>query len=449
MKELLNKTKIFLKTFLQQLYITVQLFSVNGLPNHAAACAYGLLLSIAPLLLLIAFILSFAFKASQTTIIDLIGDISILEGILNEDWFSSDFFTFSKPGISGIVTAVSIIWSGRILSLSMQRGLKITFPGNKARNPITDTLIILVIEAVVLFIILTIIISSRAAMWLLRELDFFPNISIIRTITSQIGMEVFSVLALWLFTFIAYLLIPINRPRKLSAFKGAFLCILVYFCIRFILDFILDITKYNFLYGTLGSLIVLLVNVYFFFNFFLLGAQFAYVTDSFDALLFTKLKQINDSVSKESGQNKFTPDRAWLQLMHKLFFPIEGGMKKYLRHYEKGSVIFSQGDSGNDVFYLLDGEVEFLLSGLKHGSSVDILKAGSFFGEMGHLLSEKRSATIRAKTDVSVFVLPPPLFDTVLKYDNSLDRNIMEQISRRLKITNEAIYKLGQNTAPD
>jgi len=440
MRAMLKKSKISVKTFLQQLYITVQLYSGNGLANHAAACAYGFLLSMAPILLLIAFILFFTLKASPMAITGLIGNISILEGIFDEEWFINDYFIIVRPGLSGVISAVSVIWAGMILSISMQRGLKITFPGGKVRNPIVNTLVILFIEAVVLIIILAAIFSSRTAIWLYRELNFLPNISI----TSRIGMRVFSVLALWFLAFFAYSFIPANHPRKLSALKGAFLYALVYSCIAFILDYILNISRYNFLYGTLGSLVVLLINVYFFFNFFLLGAQFVYVTDSFDALVFTKLRQINNAAVKEAEPKRSAPKRVMPWLTHKLFFPIDGGMKRYLRHYEMGGVIFSQGDSGDDIFYLLDGEVEIFLSALQDDGSADVIKAGSFFGEMGHLLSEERNATIRAKTDVSVFVLPPSLFDTVLKYDSSLDMDIIEHISRRLKSTDEAISKLRQ-----
>lgn len=291
MKDILIKIKNHIKTFLRQLYFTFQLFSENGLANHAAACAYGFFLSMAPILLLIAFILFFTFRTSQSAIIGLIDNISILEGILNEEWFDSDFFSLSKPGVSGVITAVSIIWAGRLLSLSMQRGLKVIFPGEKTRNFITDTLVIFVLEIVIIIIILAAIFSSRTAMWLFKEIDFLPNKSILRVATSQTGMKIFSILALWVFTFFAFLFIPVNRPRKLSAFKGAFLFIFVYSCVKLILDYILDLSKYNFLYGTLGSLVVLLVNVYFFFNFFLFGAQFAYVEDSFDALVSDKLSQ--------------------------------------------------------------------------------------------------------------------------------------------------------------
>ena len=445
MKSIFLKLKISVKSFLQRLIITVQLYYRNGLANHSAACAYGFLLSMAPILLLIAFILSFTFKASPATINALLADIPVLESLFNEDWLVSDFFTLSKPGISGIVFAVGIIWAGRILSLSVQRGLKIIFPGNRGRNPVTNTFITLAIETVVLIIILAAIFSSRTALWLYRTFHFLPDLSILRFFTSKAGIRFSLFFILGLFSFLAYLLVPVNYPRKLSAVQGAVLCTFAYSGISLFFDFILDISRYNFLYGTLGGMVVILVNVFFFFSFFLLGAQFAFVTDFYDALFFTKLRQITVISEKEK---KFSPKRVSSRLLYKLYFPYDGKMTRYLRFYEKGRVIFSQGDTGEDIYYLLDGEVEVLLSTSQDdchpqdGYSADVIKAGAFFGEMGPLLSEERSATIRAKTDVSVFVLPPSLFDAVLKYDTNLDRNLIEHISRRLKNANDKLAAL-------
>jgi len=442
MKSAFVKFKIFVKAFLQRVFITVQLYNENGLANHAAACAYGFLFSMAPILLLIAFILFFILKTSPTAITSLLAGIPILENLFNKEWLISDFFTQSKLGISGIVSAISIIWAGRILSLSMQRGLKIIFPGERVRNPAVDIFVTLAIEAVVIIIILIAILSSRAAMWLYRLFDFLPEISLLLFVASHAGTRLSSIFLLWLFSFLAYLFVPVNRPRKLSALQGAFICTIAYSCIFLFLEFILNISNYNFLYGTLGSLVILLVNVYFFFNFFLMGAQFAFVTDSFDTLFFSKLRQITVIPEGKTETKKNTLESVFSRLMYKLYYPHNSRMTRYLRCFEKGTIIFKQGDAGREIYYLLDGEVEVLLSASQDANPVSVIKAGSFFGEMGHLLSEERSAAIRAKTDVSVFALPPHLFNTVLKYDTNLNRDIIEHISHRLKNSNDRMSGL-------
>jgi len=436
------KCRILAKAFFQRLFISVQLYNGNGLANHAAACSYGFLLSMAPILLSIAFILTFALKASPAAIMALLDDIPVLENLFNKEWLNSDFFTFSKPGISGVVSAVGIIWAGRILSLSMQRGLKVIFPGEKGRNPVADIIVTLTIEAVVLIIILTVVLGSRAAMWIYRRFDFIPGISLLLFITSHAWLRVSSVFLLWLFSFLAYLFVPVNRPRKLSALQGALICTIAYSCVALFLEFILNISRYNFLYGALGSLVVLLVNVFFFFNFFFMGAQFAFAADSFEPLFFSKLRQLVVVPAEEAKTKKSAADRIISRLLYKLFYPHNGRMTRYLRCFEKGMIIFRQKDSGDDIYYLLEGQVEVLPSASQDSAAAGLINAGSFFGEKGHLLSEERTATIRAKTDVSVFVLPPHLFDAVLKFDTGLDRDIIAHITRRLKNSNDRIAAL-------
>jgi membrane protein len=270
----------------------------------------------------------------------------------------------------------------------------------------------------------------------------------------KIGNRIFPISALGIASFLTYLLVPANSPCKLSAFQGALLFALCLFGVNITFTLILNHANYNLLYGTLGNLILLLVNVYFFFLFFFIGAQFAYVTDTFDALLFSKIRQTR--IPAKMIDNSIPVKTPWdIKLMRKIFNPFEGNLKKYLHFYKKGEVIILKGDVGDDVFYIIDGEAEILLSpdvnetdNLQNSIndknySAGVLEAGSFFGEMGYLLSEERCATIKAKTDISVYALPHLLFDSILKYDTNIDIEIIEHMSRRLKDTTKHITSAG------
>jgi CRP-like cAMP-binding protein len=129
----------------------------------------------------------------------------------------------------------------------------------------------------------------------------------------------------------------------------------------------------------------------------------------------------------------------------KLFFKVDGRLKKYQRFFHSGEIIFSHEDKGEEIFYMLEGETEVLISSSNSDYSAETLAAGSFFGEMSYLLSEGRSATIRAKTDVSTLALPPRIFEEVLKYDTSLNRTIIEHLTRRIKKGNDQIAALSAN----
>lgn len=78
-------------------------------------------------------------------------------------------------------------------------------------------------------------------------------------------------------------------------------------------------------------------------------------------------------------------------------------------NFKAGEVVFNQGDKPTGMYVIRSGEV----SVERDGKQITILKAGDFFGVMGLILHEKRSATIRAVTDISTDYLSIETFEEV------------------------------------
>ncbi|MCG6881284.1 MAG: cyclic nucleotide-binding domain-containing protein, partial [Deltaproteobacteria bacterium] len=72
-------------------------------------------------------------------------------------------------------------------------------------------------------------------------------------------------------------------------------------------------------------------------------------------------------------------------------------MKKYLVSYQTGETLFFEGDDTQDIYVLVSGRLD-ILKGTK--KIAEIIKEGAVFGEMSFLLGEKRTATVKAMTDV-------------------------------------------------
>ena len=66
--------------------------------------------------------------------------------------------------------------------------------------------------------------------------------------------------------------------------------------------------------------------------------------------------------------------------------------------FKKDEYIIREGEDDNSFYILLSG----IVSVEKNGKSVDYLQEGNCFGEMGYLTREKRTANVRANTDVSL-----------------------------------------------
>jgi membrane protein len=430
----LLQIKIAGKTLLQRLFITMQFAGENGLANHAAACAYGFLLSAAPLLLIASFLIFHAFQVSTHSIVTLIKNIPFLEIAVDEQWMADNFHSIMLPGLSGLAAILSFIWAGRLLAVSLQRGLKIIFTGTSKRNPLFTSLIILAVELPALFLSLAVILSSRTALRLYETINFIPRTELLIFFTSKQGYFISTVITLWFVTYCAYRLIPANPPSRISALCGGMFCIISYKIISMALTILLGQSMYNLLYGTLGNLIALLINVYFFFLFFLTGGQLAYVSDYFDSFLFIKMRQARIKMAQKSRVKFFSASNA----INRLFLSVEGSLQKYYRFHKKGETIFFEKDKSDKIYYILDGEVETLvLSAQNSYTRTGILGADSFFGEMGYLLSEDRSATIRAMTDVRALAFPPRVFEEILRHDASLDRALIENLYRIIKQKNK------------
>lgn len=63
--------------------------------------------------------------------------------------------------------------------------------------------------------------------------------------------------------------------------------------------------------------------------------------------------------------------------------------------YRAGEVVFTQGDSGNCMYVVADGEVEIAVA----GRPVNVLGREAIFGELALIKHEPRSATVTALTD--------------------------------------------------
>lgn len=81
-------------------------------------------------------------------------------------------------------------------------------------------------------------------------------------------------------------------------------------------------------------------------------------------------------------------------------------MSKYVKAFEKGDIIFREGDAGDSMYYIGGGANEEVGIYSGYGTDAQVLlgkfSTGDFIGEMGFIGKEDRSATAVALTDVIV-----------------------------------------------
>ncbi len=110
--------------------------------------------------------------------------------------------------------------------------------------------------------------------------------------------------------------------------------------------------------------------------------------------------------------------------------------------FKKGDTIFSEGDSGESLFIIVDGTVEIALdleSDSKERAELREFSSGEYFGEMALIDDKPRSASAVAVTDVKMFCLDKNDFQAIcVKYPKILN-NLVKTMSFRLRTTNDQV----------
>jgi NADH dehydrogenase len=104
-------------------------------------------------------------------------------------------------------------------------------------------------------------------------------------------------------------------------------------------------------------------------------------------------------------------------LLHLLFPPelaqtkvaTESGIRN--QHFEPGDIIFQQGDLGDSVYVIEEGECEVLREQKGEQELLSTLRPGEYFGEMALLSDKTRNATIRTRTVMNVLIIPKADFN--------------------------------------
>lgn len=113
------------------------------------------------------------------------------------------------------------------------------------------------------------------------------------------------------------------------------------------------------------------------------------------------------------------------------------------RECSEGSVILTQDETGDSMFLILGGRVRIVLIG-EDGREVLLttLKSGDFFGEMSLLDGQPRSASVIADAPAQLLILERDAFLDQLRKSPDIALQIMGEMSRRLRQTDEKIQDL-------
>ena len=122
-----------------------------------------------------------------------------------------------------------------------------------------------------------------------------------------------------------------------------------------------------------------------------------------------------------------------------------------VRSHEAEAVLFKEGDAGDGLFIIIEGNVRISKQGPTGEEALAILEAHAFFGEMALIDQSKRAAAAIANTPITLFFVPLLPLQELIEAHPPIAIKILyalcEVLAQRLRETNEhymSIFTIAQ-----
>jgi CRP-like cAMP-binding protein len=116
---------------------------------------------------------------------------------------------------------------------------------------------------------------------------------------------------------------------------------------------------------------------------------------------------------------------------------------RFLKHFSKGTVLFNEGDEGEDMYFIRSGKVA-IKKRVPHGEVVvAALEKGDFFGEMAVLERIPRTAGAEMVEEGDLIVIGSDVLADMLKEHPEIAVRMLRKYSLRLRETTRQIEELS------
>ncbi|MBI4495570.1 MAG: cyclic nucleotide-binding domain-containing protein [Deltaproteobacteria bacterium] len=116
---------------------------------------------------------------------------------------------------------------------------------------------------------------------------------------------------------------------------------------------------------------------------------------------------------------------------------------KFGRLFPQGTVLFREGDPGQEMFIIQKGKVRVKKKVGPGEQVLAELSAGEFFGEMALLLGLDRSATVETVEDSKILVIRPETFEALLKSNIEIAIKMLKKMAGRLRALDERLDQVA------
>ena len=418
----MNGPKAYLKKvfsrFGQMLYLTISNFSKNAMWESASACAFGFIFSFIPVTMIIFTVLVgilriypniYNFIVSFTEQFDSVVKITpVLDKMLEIRSFSS----------FNIFLAVWIVWMARKLFNSIIIAMNKVFRSVSRRKSWFNQILTFIVEFSITLIIAVVIIAAfifaqiMSLPFFQMILDRFPLLE--KQSSSNLATLVLYFI-LFISTVIAYRIIPGTKPLIRRCTFYAALSTVSFFIVSHFLNMFMNVTNYNAVYGTISSLVVLMMKVYMFFIIFLFCAQMIYVSQFFKTLMRSEIYQLPPSGTKGIG--------AYLRRF--LFInPSQIQTEQNTVKLQPGDTLYKKDEKVSRVFYLKSGAIS---EASEQGFT--LRSQGCFLGDVQCILNQTYQADAQALAECELISFTSEEFMQIIEKSHHAARKAISKIS--------------------
>lgn len=395
----------------------------DGSLNQAAAIALYALLSIVPLFVLSVLAAGW-FLGANRDIQERI--IEIIKGF--HPYFSGDLLAQlgkidDKSRLLGWIGIVSLIWFSSMIFGALETALNITFRCKGHRNFLLSKLLMFSMIPMGWVTGLTSVLLTYVATLISSQVPVtgLPFLHL-HLLTQLVLRYAVPFLVLVLFIAIVFMVIPAKRIRLRTALAGSCVfAVLVELVKHAFTWYVAYHTRYNAIFGSLETVVILVVWVYYVALIFLFCAELMSSYERRDMLLIEHV--LMDRCSRTGRQRLF---------------------RKFGRVYAEGTVICREGDLSQEMFFVLSGKVRLEKRTGLTGKVLAHMGAGSYFGEMAALSGVPRAATAIAETDCDVAAVDGEVFHRLLRDNDDLSILFLKEFAERIRRTNASLDELSQ-----
>lgn len=430
-----NHRKITLRTVMQSVYLTLNFFVRNDLVSYASTCAFGFLFSFIPVVMMILVILIRVLHANIYAVSSLIGSNQAMEAFVQ----AVNAFLKTNPSLGGyfnvesaalslnsitkitnfeIVIGFAIIWMARRFFVSVMNGMHKVFKQEAKYRPVISQLMSLGGEAL-LVVLISVIVFAVVTFHAVVKLPLLDEL-VLRypSVFKNIGriVNVIPFLAMFLAVSVCYRIGSASRPRFMAVFASAASCTACFYVFQKLMHIFINVNKYNIIYGVLSGIIVMLMEVFFFFIIFLFFAQFLFVYQFFTTLILGELYLLpaRDDVSILAMVRRtlfIRPDTL-----------LNDG--EYVVSLNRGEYLYKRGERCRAAYYLAQGTVVVM-----RPNGISYVECGNFLGEEAFFLDGVRHEDVKASSYAKLIAIPEDIFLKLLERNPRVSKKALSEIN--------------------